>query len=307
MLAGPTVPAGSTVYERVIVTDTGTLAIDNATVSDASTTGGPFPAGFTFGGSGTVSLASGQQITSDVATVVAAPGHQIDTATVTGSVTDTVNTATVSASDSADYTGDSAPAFVSDSPPLTAAAGTSYGYTFSAGGFPPPTYSLASGAPSWLSIDPTTGVLSGTVPPGTTSFSYSVTATNAVSSTTAGPFTVTVASPVSLAFHGALTYANSGEISSGSLTVDPSSGTITSVNGTITIPGLHGGTARITVHIFRVFGIYLGEVTVQDPSAQLRTTSLVFTTDLTRTASGEVSGTAFGLSRLGLYTLVFTI
>ena len=55
---------------------------------------------------------------------------------------------------------------------------------------PTPTYSLAPAAPSWLTLDSTTGALSGAPPAGTTSFSYSVIATNDVGIVTAGPFTV---------------------------------------------------------------------------------------------------------------------
>ena len=84
------------------------------------------------------------------------------------------------------------PAFVLDSPPLTAVAGQTYSYTFAASGTPAPTYALTSGAPSWLSINASTGMLTGTPPSGTASFSYTVTVSNAVGAATAGPFTVTV-------------------------------------------------------------------------------------------------------------------
>ena len=86
-----------------------------------------------------------------------------------------------------------APAFVIDSPPLTAVAGQAYDYTFTASGTPAPTYALASGAPSWLSVSASTGEVTGTPPSGTTSFSYAVTATNVAGTATAGPFTITVA------------------------------------------------------------------------------------------------------------------
>ncbi len=86
---------------------------------------------------------------------------------------------------------DQAPSFVAASPPATATAGRTYGYTFMASGTPAPSYAL-SGAPSWLSINASTGTVSGTVPASTTSFSYSVTATNAAGTATAGPFSVTV-------------------------------------------------------------------------------------------------------------------
>ncbi len=89
------------------------------------------------------------------------------------------------------------PAFVTDSPPLTATVGQAYDYTFAASGTPAPTYALAAGAPSWLSVDASTGEVTGTPPSGTTSFSYSVTATNADGTATAGPFTVTVTTTTS--------------------------------------------------------------------------------------------------------------
>lgn len=86
------------------------------------------------------------------------------------------------------------PVFTQDSPPLTAAAGTPYSYQFIASGTPSPTYSLGTGAPSWLTIDPTTGQVTGTPPAGTTSFSYPVLATNtaAPNGVAAGPFKVAV-------------------------------------------------------------------------------------------------------------------
>jgi subtilase family serine protease len=86
-----------------------------------------------------------------------------------------------------------APVFTTDSPPLTGTVGTSYTYTFHASGNPTPTYAFGDSPPSFLSINSTTGVVSGTPTTGTTSFSYSVIASNGVTpNATAGPFTVTV-------------------------------------------------------------------------------------------------------------------
>jgi hypothetical protein len=87
--------------------------------------------------------------------------------------------------------GNYGPRFEASSPPLTATAGSYYQYTFTASG--QPSYSL-SGAPGWLSINAATGRVSGSVPGGTTSFSYSVTASNGAGSVTSGPYTVQVAS-----------------------------------------------------------------------------------------------------------------
>jgi large repetitive protein len=99
----------------------------------------------------------------------------------------------------ATVTVDQPPAFVMDSPPLTATAGQVYDYTFAASGTPAPSYALGGGAPSWLSVNASTGLVTGTPPTGTTSFTYSVTASNPAGTAIAGPFTVTVAKAVTSA------------------------------------------------------------------------------------------------------------
>ena len=87
------------------------------------------------------------------------------------------------------------PSFVPGTrPPLTASVGQAYGYPFVATGLPAAiTYALI-GAPAWLSIDGN-GVVGGTPPTGTTSFTYSVTATNSAGVATSGPYTVAVTAP----------------------------------------------------------------------------------------------------------------
>ena len=85
---------------------------------------------------------------------------------------------------------DQSPSFIASTPPLTATARTVYSYTFTTTGFPAPAFSLGGGAPSWLSINSTTGTISGTAPNHPRNFTYSVTATNPVGSVTAGPFRV---------------------------------------------------------------------------------------------------------------------
>jgi hypothetical protein len=87
--------------------------------------------------------------------------------------------------------GSSAPQFEASNPPLTATVGSYYQYTFTASGHP--SYSL-SGAPGWLSINATTGQVSGDVPGGTTLFSYSVTASNAWGTVTNGQYNVRITS-----------------------------------------------------------------------------------------------------------------
>ena len=126
----PSVLAGGAVFERVIVVNTGSVAIGGAQITDA---GGNGPAGFTVGGSSSFSLAAGATITSDVATITAAGGYQLDTATVTGSASDGFgHTATVSASDQANYTGVGTPGIsvVKTASVSVAAPGAPVTYTY---------------------------------------------------------------------------------------------------------------------------------------------------------------------------------
>jgi outer membrane protein assembly factor BamB len=96
--------------------------------------------------------------------------------------------------------GGTAPVFTADSPPAGATVGTSYSYTFTASGSPAPTFSVASGAlPAGLSLNPATGVLSGT-PTTTGSFSFTVQAANGVSPAAVSPtLTITVSAGTQVA------------------------------------------------------------------------------------------------------------
>ena len=80
--------------------------------------------------------------------------------------------------------GGNAPVFTADSPP-SSVSGSSYSYQFSASNSP--SYQLV-GAPSWLGIN--NGVVSGNIPNGTNSFSFSVYAWNQWGHHTVGPFWV---------------------------------------------------------------------------------------------------------------------
>ena len=71
--------------------------------------------------------------------------------------------------------------------------------------------------------------------------------------------------------------------------------------------GAKGGTATITIDVVRVLGLYIGQITVRDPSEHLDTTALIATTTLTRGADSFVAGTATGVHDIRLYTLDFNI
>ena len=145
-----------------------------------------------------------------------------------------------------------APSTVTIAGPSSINAGDAYGATASApGATPAPTYTLASGAPTWLGVDPNSGDVSGAPPAGTTSFEYQVTATNIVGSATSAVQSVTVVvAPTSVTVTGPdsqvvgttyqATATSSGadvaptySLASGApswLSIDPSSG---DVSGTI--------------------------------------------------------------------------
>ena len=169
---------------------------------------------------------------------------------------------------------DQGPAFVTDSPPLTAVVGQPYDYTFTASGTPAPAYALASGAPSWLSVDASTGEVTGTPPSCTTSFSYAVTATDPAGTSTAGPFTVTVSTASSSAGRADLSAALSCPAS---MTVD-GTGTCT-----LTVANAGPGTAS-TVEAGVRLPFALSEVSC---TSDCGVHANVFTWTLTGLASGD--------------------
>ncbi len=90
----------------------------------------------------------------------------------------------------------SAPVFTADAPASAATFGTSYSYTFGARGSPVPTFFVASGLlPTGLSLNPTTGLLTG-VATVLGTFTFVVGATNGVgTAATSPPLTIVVAYP----------------------------------------------------------------------------------------------------------------
>ncbi len=75
----------------------------------------------------------------------------------------------------------------------------SFSFAVTANGEPAPGFSL-SGQPSWVSIDPASGLLSGTIPPRTVGrFTFTITATNGAEPTVAQEFTLVVTAPALVA------------------------------------------------------------------------------------------------------------
>ena len=96
-----------------------------------------------------------------------------------------------------------------------------------------------------------------------------------------------------VALSGAASYGNQGAIDSGGLeiTYDNASG-VTSLEGSVTIPGVSGGEARVTFDLDEALGTYSGPVRVQDPGAGVDTTVEHFATSLAFDADGDASGSA---------------
>jgi hypothetical protein len=122
-----------------------------------------------------------------------------------------------------------APVITSGSPTASMTTGSTAGFTISASGTTPMAFSISAGAlPTGQTLDPTTGVVSGTA---TTagSFTYTVTATNAAGNASAS-YTQRVAAPRALAAGSAL-YAVSCDlpVNLQLLTVDASTAAATTI------------------------------------------------------------------------------
>ena len=209
----------------------------------------------------------------------------------------------------------------------TVTAGTAFTYSVTTSGTPTPTIALASGStlPSGVTLTNNakgTATLTGTSAVAIGVHSFTLQAANGVSPNATQAFTLTVnaakTAQISLKFTGSLSYVNSGSLTSGGFTVSSATGTINSVSGTGTIPGLKGGSATIKVAIERepgfVLGLhgqfYVGLISVDDPGAHLNTTAFVLSTALTRVGTNEVFGVAYGVAPNGkaiTYNLTWTL
>ena len=150
-----------------------------STIASYTVTASPGGANASVGGSATQATVSGLT-----------PGAQYS---FTMTATNTIGTSPASAPSNT-VTIDLAPSSVAVSGPSSVTVGTGYSATSAVGNTPAPspTYSFASGAPSWLSINANTGVVSATSVPEVPDFTYEVVASNAAGSATSPLVAVTV-------------------------------------------------------------------------------------------------------------------
>ncbi len=138
------------------------------------------------GGNGTQSyMPSG---TSVLAT--AAPSSDLST----GITTDQVGASRTGTFDIGSRQSIPAPVFTAENPPSSALTATAYSYTFVATGVTPITYAVASGSlPPGLTLDPATGVMSGT-PTASGTYTFTISAANDGGVTTTASKTIEVTS-----------------------------------------------------------------------------------------------------------------
>ena len=234
--------------------------------------------------------------------------------------------------------GGTAPTFTADTPP-GGTVGTAYTYTFSAAGSPAPTFAVTSGTlPAGLTLNSTTGVLSGT-PTTAAAYPFVVTASNGVTPNAVSPtINVTIAAsgtaptftadtPPAAQYSVAYTYtftasgspAPTFSVTSGALPTGLSlNGTTGVLSGTPTVPGLFSfvvtatngvapdaGSPTITIDVGPGITPTLGRWDPSNPATLTVTANkLSAITDMVAVAGTLSQGTGANQPSSGLSTIV---
>jgi hypothetical protein len=156
----------------------------------------------------------------------------------------------------ADRPADTAPVFTSSAPPSVATVGVPFSYTYLATGSPAPTFGVASGSlPAGLTLDPATGVLSGT-PTTDGTFSFAMSASNTAGSVSASATIVVSVALSSIAVSPTAATIPVGTIQAYTAIGTFSDGSTQDITGTVTwsVP------ADATVATISATGEALGQV-----------------------------------------------
>ena len=139
---------------------------------------GTLPSGLTLSSAGAL---TGTPTTAGPSTFTIQASNGVAPNAITGTLTITIAAAPV------------APVFTAKTPPVTGTVGTPFTYTFAATGNPTPTFALATGAfPAGLTLNPTTGTLTGT-PTTAGPSTFTVQATNGIAPVAVtGSLTITI-------------------------------------------------------------------------------------------------------------------
>ncbi len=212
-----------------------------------------------------------------------------------------------------------APAITSAAPSAGGTVGAPYNFSYTASGFPVPTFTVTSGVlPTGLSLS-SAGVISGTATAAGT-FTGTVTATNSVS-TNPQSFTITIAKAAATVSLGSLTATYDGTAHAATATTTPAGKTVTFTYAGSSTPPTNAGTYAVvgTINDTNYTGTATGSLVIAQASATVSLGSLAQTYDgtsrvatATTTPAGKTvtftyDGSSTAPTNAGTYVVVGTI
>jgi hypothetical protein len=110
---------------------------------------------------------------------------------------------------------------------------------------------------------------------------------------------------------GALNFSLSGVISSSGFTINPPTWPPTSITGRVGISDGSGGIATVSFGLYRFLSLYLGTISITDPTTGLNVTAVINPLSVRRVGTHGLTGTAIGAvpskRRLAPFTLSWTV
>jgi hypothetical protein len=187
--------------------------------------------------------------------------------------------------------------------PLTLPSGVGalpYSTQLSASGGAAPYYFIVSAGslPPGLVLS-SSGLLSGT-PSQPGAYSFTVRATDSAQTSGARDYSAVVTGGICIQLGDDITYRDCNPTTAGSVIVAPAgSGVPMQITGTVTTAGEHGGSAEVTFSLHHIIflNLWLGTVTIEDPSANIDATVLAVGKSVSRLGPNGATGDfPFGLA-----------